>query len=111
MHVVCIRTHLSCLISGASAVSLIPREMKTRLLSSSLSLVPRPRPAFHHFAVLLATESWAGPGNKATVYSRTALSTLDGHPQVKQIRATWIFSPLANTKPASPILHRLTRLA
>ena len=32
-----------------------------------LSLVPRPRPAFRR-SVLQATESWAGPGNEASVY-------------------------------------------
>ena len=37
------------------------------------SLVPRPRPAFRRlqygkaFTVLIATESWAGPGNEAMV--------------------------------------------
>ena len=52
------------LISGTSAVSLFPRpEEKTRLLSSSPTLVPRPRPGFRS----QATESWAGPGNEATV--------------------------------------------
>ena len=40
MHVACIRTHL---ISGASAVSLVPRpEDRTRLLSSSLRLFSGP---------------------------------------------------------------------
>ena len=56
------------LISGTSAVSLVPRsEEKTRLLSSSLTLVPRPRPTFRSCSVLQATESWVGPGNEATV--------------------------------------------
>ena len=36
------------------------------------SLVPRPRPAFRRLqygkAVLIATESWAGPGNEATLF-------------------------------------------
>ena len=62
------------MISGASAVSLVPRpEERTRLLSSSLSHVPRPRQAFRCFAVLQATESWVGPGNEATVYSLVRL--------------------------------------
>ena len=46
------------LISGASAVS----------------LVPRPRPAFRRFSVLQATENWAGPGNEAAVVSRETTS-------------------------------------
>ena len=32
---------------------------------ASTSLVPRPSPAFCHFSVLQATESWVGPGNEA----------------------------------------------
>ena len=68
-----IRTHL---ISGPSAVSLVLRpEDWTRLLSSSLSLVLRPRPALRRFSVPQATESWAGPGNDATVVSRNYLSS------------------------------------
>ena len=52
----CICTHLSCLISGASAVRLVPRPAEgTRLLRSSISLI------------LQVMESWAGPGNEATV--------------------------------------------
>ena len=37
-------------------------------LCPSASLVPRPRPAFRRLQyVLIATESWAGPGNEATL--------------------------------------------
>ena len=41
--------------SGLSELSVI--------LWVSASLVPRPRPAFRR--LLIATESWAGPGNEA----------------------------------------------
>ena len=36
------------------------------LVYQSLSLVPRPCPAFRRFTVLEAMESWAGLGNEAT---------------------------------------------
>ena len=42
--------------------------------TSAVSLVPRPRPTFRSFSVLQATESWAGAGNEATV-SRDYLSS------------------------------------
>ena len=46
-------------------------------LICQLSLVPRPRPAFRRYLIvcfseLQATESWAGPGNEATVSRREA---------------------------------------
>ena len=46
---------------------------KTQLCTDyqSVSLVPRSRPAFHHFQY--RTESWVGPGNEAT----KSLSALD----------------------------------
>ena len=37
------------------------------LAACGLSLVPRAHPAFLHFSVLQAMESWAGPGNEANV--------------------------------------------
>ena len=59
-----------------SSYSLIPwPEENTRLLSSSLSLVLRPHPAFCCFFGLQAWESWAGPGNKATVVLQDYLSS------------------------------------
>ena len=39
---------------------------KVQILEWS-SLVPRPRPAFRCLQAQTATESWAGPGNKATL--------------------------------------------
>ena len=46
---------------------------KYRVTYFDFSLVPRPRPAFRRFlyglSVLKATESWAGPGNEATLTS------------------------------------------
>ena len=59
-----------------SSYSLIPwPEENTRLLSSSLSLVLRPHPAFCCFFGLQAWENWAGPGNKATVVLQDYLSS------------------------------------
>ena len=52
----CIRTDL---ISGASAVSLVPRPE-----DYSAQIVLRPRPALRRFSV---PDCWAGPVNKATV--------------------------------------------
>ena len=57
---------LSCLMYGASAVSLVPRpEERMKLLCSRLSLLHRLRPSFHRFAVLQVMGSWAGPKNEA----------------------------------------------
>ena len=67
----CIRTHL---ISGASAVSLVPRpEDRTRLLSSSLRSFSGP--AQLSVSLLTVPECWAGAGNKATLVSRDYISS------------------------------------
>ena len=42
-------------------------QVSTKPFSPLTSLVPRPRPAFRRLQyVLIATESWVGPGNEAT---------------------------------------------
>ena len=38
----------------------------SRHSTQAISLVPRPRPAFHFFSILQVKKSWVGPGNEAT---------------------------------------------
>ena len=77
----CIRTDL---ISGASAVSLVPRPE-----DYSAQIVLRPRPALRRFSV---PDCWAGPVNEATVVSRDYLSSCTSSTPCFLFCPAWAYS-------------------
>ena len=75
-----------------------PDRRRTRAFFAAIcSLVPRPRPAFRRLQygteiVLIATESWAGPGNEASNLHRIPCRI--GNTEIGRMECIWPFSAM-----------------